>query len=114
MELFAEMKCMGDGYAGGFSCGMTMHASQTMERFTKRSGEEDLAEGQTVYSTEDGLRLTVKKTKDGDALRIETTVLNEGTKPVTLEMLTSFALRGVVADKVHRMQSFWSSEGKLR
>lgn len=35
MELFAEMKLLGDGYAGGFCCGMTMSGSETMERFTK-------------------------------------------------------------------------------
>ena len=28
MELYAEMKLVGDGYAGGFSCGLTMCQSQ--------------------------------------------------------------------------------------
>ncbi|MBR3468296.1 MAG: alpha-galactosidase [Lachnospiraceae bacterium] len=114
METFAEIKCMGDGYAGGFSCGMTMHGSQTMERFTLKSGAEDFGEGTAVYETEDGLTLVLNRTKDGEALRVQTSVHNKGEKEVTLEMLTSFGLRGVVADRVHRMQSFWSAEGKLR
>lgn len=29
-------------------------------------------------------------------------------------MLASFALKGIKADKIHRLQSFWSAEGRLR
>lgn len=114
MELYAEMKLIGDGYAGGFSCGMTMRGSQTMERFEKKQGEEDLCEGETIYESADGLRLTVQKLKDGEALRVRTSIYNGGAQEVSLEMLTSFAIKGINADKVHRMQSFWSAEGKLR
>ena len=35
MELYAEMKLMGDGYAGGFTNGMTMTHSETIEGFTQ-------------------------------------------------------------------------------
>ena len=31
-----------------------------------------------------------------------------------MEMLASFALKGIKADKIHRLQSFWSAEGRLR
>ncbi|MCR4597486.1 MAG: alpha-galactosidase [Acetatifactor sp.] len=114
MELFAETKLVGDGYAGGFSCGMTMHGNQTMERFALKEGTETLEEGTAVYETPEGLRLTVKKTKDGDALRVQTSVENNTGAEVTLELLTSFALRRVGVKKIHRLQSFWSAEGKLR
>ena len=114
MELFAETKLVGDGYAGGFSCGMTMHGNQTMERFALKEGTETLEEGTAVYETPEGLRLTVKKTKDGDALRVQTSVENNTGAEVTLELLTSFALRKVNVKKIHRLQSFWSAEGKLR
>ena len=35
MEFIAECKLMGDGYAGGFSCGMSMAGSQTTENLVK-------------------------------------------------------------------------------
>ena len=114
MEVFAEMKLVGDGYAGGFSCGMTMHASQTMECFALEEGTPDFDEGTMVYRHQNGLCLTVRKSRDGEALRIQTGVRNDGSEEVTMEALTSFALKNVIADKVHRMQSFWSAEGKLR
>lgn len=34
MELYAEMKLMGDGYAGGFTSGMSMNRSETIEDFS--------------------------------------------------------------------------------
>ena len=114
MDVFAELKLLGDGYAGGFSCGMTMHGSQTMERFSRKMGDENLTEGETVYESSEGLRLCVTKTVDGEAIRIGTKVTNESDREVTLEMLTSFALRNVPVTRVHRLQSFWSAEGKLR
>ncbi|WP_155839978.1 hypothetical protein [Butyrivibrio sp. MC2021] len=33
MELTAEIKLLGDGYAGGFSCGMSTSASDTARGF---------------------------------------------------------------------------------
>ena len=110
MELFAEMKLLGDGYAGGFCCGMTMSGSETMERFTK---VEDTQEYK-VYRDDRGICMKLQGKQDGEALRLKTVVRNEGTGQVTLEMLSSFALREVKADKIHRLQSFWSAEGKLR
>ena len=114
MELFAEMKLLGDGYAGGFSCGMTMHASQTMNRFTLKEGNGELEEGDMRYETPEGIRMMVQKRKDGDALRVKTIVENGSEGEVTLEMLTSFGLKSVPTDQIYRMQSFWSAEGKLR
>lgn len=114
MELFAEMKLQGDGYAGGFSCGMTMHGSQTMERFTLTEGNGDLEEGKMIYETQEGLLLTVDKIKDGDAMRIRTSVHNGTKNEITMESLTSVGIKGIPVSKVHRMQSFWSAEGKLR
>ena len=110
MELYAEMKLLADGYAGGFSCGLTMCGSRTMEGFTKTREDED----ELVYQHEKGYVLNVKKRRVGDALRVQTVFTNGSAEAVTLEMLASFALQSVEADKIHRMQSFWSAEGKLR
>ncbi len=114
MRLFTEMKIAGDAYPGGFSTGLTMHGSSTMDRFSLKSGNEELSEGITEYESSDGIKLIVSKTADGAALRVKTTVINNSTREISLELLTSFALENVQADRIHRLQSFWSAEGKLR
>lgn len=109
MELYAEMKLLGDNYAGGYSCGMTMCGSGTMEGFSREETAEKI-----VYRNEKGVILTVKKIPEGDAQRIRTSVYNGSGEEIAMEMLTSVAVRGIRADKIYRLQSFWSAEGKLR
>ena len=58
--------------------------------------------------------LTLHREEEGDVLRVWTTVYNGSKRSITLEYLTSFAIRHIPADKVHRLQSFWSAEGKPR
>lgn len=110
MEIFAEIKEIGDAYAGGFSCGLTMGNSGTMGRFLK---QEETQESVT-YSGTDGCVLRVKKTPDNDALRVQTSFTNGSDRVIELEMITSFAIRDIDADLVHRLQSCWSAEGRLR
>ena len=110
MNIFSEIKLIGDGYEGGFSCGLTMHASQTMRRFEKTQETEELLQ----YESSDGLVLKTVKKRDGEAIRLQTTFYNGSGEEVTLEMMTSFGLQGIRADRLHRLQSFWSAEGKLR
>lgn len=110
MELYAEMKLQQDGYAGGFSCGLTMCGSRTMEGFELVSENES----ETVYRNLKGVTLTVRKERDGDALRVRTVLNNGSGEDIIPEMLASFALKGICADRIHRLQSFWSAEGKLR
>ena len=114
MKLYTEMKIAGEAYPGGFVTGLTMHGSSTMERFSLKSGDEDPEQGTAVYEADDGLKLILTKTKDGSVLRVKTEVINNSDREISLELLTSFVLEGVEADKVHRLQSFWSAEGKLR
>ena len=109
-HFFSEMKLVGDGYAGGFSCGMTMHNSQTMEDF-QMVEDSPLV---TVRVNSRGVRLIERRVQDGEAVRIQVSVENGSDAPITLEMLTSFGLKGVSADRIHRLQSCWSAEGKLR
>lgn len=110
MEFYAEMKLQGDGYGGGFSCGMTMSRSATMEGFLPCEESEE----RTVYRNDRGVTLTVNRKRDGEALRVSTVVRNGSPEKIRMEMLASFAVRGVKADRIHRLQSFWSAEGKLR
>ncbi len=109
MELYGEMKLRGDDYAGGYSCGMTMCGSGTMAGFSREE-----ATGKIVYRSEKGVVLTVRKSQEGEAQRIQTSVFNGSSEEISLEMLASIAVRGIRADRIHRLQSFWSAEGKLR
>lgn len=110
LELYGEVKLVGDAYSGGFSCGMSMTSSQTVNRLGKV--EED--DNHILYRSEDGIKLEVVKKYVDNVVRVHTVLTNEGDKQFTAEMLASFAIAGVCADKIHRLQSFWSAEGKLR
>lgn len=108
----AQVKFSGDGYPGGYATGLSMLGSDTMGRFKPVSAGED----RTVLQTDDGITLTCSYSKVNSlpVRRCVTTIENGSDRPVTLEMLTSFCLPGIKADKVYRMTSFWSAEGRLR
>ena len=111
MKISGEVKIIGDSYAGGFSCGLTMGDSGTMEKFQLKA--ETTCERR--YETEDGLSLTVEhSTAREGAEAVRTIFSNHSKEPVCLEMITSFRLRDVRVDRVYRMQSCWSAEGKLK
>lgn len=110
MELYAELKLRGDAHAGGFSNGLTMCGSQSAKELKKISESEEAI----VFGNGRGHSITVNKRPRGDALEVSTTFVNVGKESAVLEMLSSFALRGVRADKIYRIQSFWSAEGKLK
>ncbi|MBR5421171.1 MAG: alpha-galactosidase [Lachnospiraceae bacterium] len=108
----AEIKIVGDEYAGFYSCGLTMMGSATMRRF----GEITEENGNIVMRSEDGLLLSVSTTKSpySNAYEVRTSFTNGSGSDVTLEMITSFLLPGIKADRVHRILSFWSAEGRLK
>jgi len=141
MQFDMECKFVGDSYAGGFSNGLTMVGSsrekfrlqtlmpantaegnaagekalaENLQKADQVAEESTLQEGTKVYISEDGIQVTVLRQKDGDCIRVITTIENGSDKPVTMEMLTSFVLKNVEADAIYRLQSFWSAEGKIR
>ena len=114
MEFIAECKLMGDGYAGGFSCGMSMAGSQTAENLVKIKTSEEKNKKITLWKEERGYEVRVFEEKEDQATRVYTEFKNNSEKEVVMEMLASFALKGIKADKIHRLQSFWSAEGRLR
>ena len=110
MKLHAEVKVMGDGYPGGFACGMSLGRSGTIGGFSQVWEKPEAIR----YEDSRGLALIVHRQRDGEAQRVWTEFQNGSGEEVTLEMLASFALEEVKADTVYRLQSFWSAEGKLR
>ncbi len=114
MELIGEVKLLGDGYAGGFSCGMSMCSSDTFWGLKKTGSADTGKERLDTYEDDRHHILKVHEKADNDAKRVFTEFVNGSDKEVSLEMIASFALSGVKADKIHRLLSFWSAEGKLR
>lgn len=111
MEIKGEIKVLGDIYEGFYSCGMTMLGSETMSYFEEKEKTED----KTVFVSEKGLEMTVSHITDENGVtEIETTIRNISENEVTLEMMTSFEITEIPADNVYRIQSFWSSEGRVQ
>lgn len=114
MNLYAEIKLMGDAYSIGFANGLSMCKSESSFGFK----ETERDESKIVLKNSRNHKIivnTLKKSTDcGEITEVTTEFINLSDKPCTLEMLSSFAIGNVKADKIHRMQSFWSAEGKLR
>ena len=110
MEYCAQMKLLHDGFAGGYSAGLSMCNGQSVAELKKIS-ESDAA---IVYENSRGHKFTVQREAEGDVIFVSSCFENNGDKPAVLEMLASFAMKGVEADTIYRMQSFWSAEGKLK
>ncbi|MBP5330388.1 MAG: hypothetical protein J6Y89_00865 [Lachnospiraceae bacterium] len=111
----AEIKLTGDEYAGFYSCGMTMHDNSSMRRFVNVE-EREGATSTLRMTSDDGLELTATTSSSpySEAYEVRTLFANHSSEPVTLEMMTSFLFENIRADKIHRIQSFWSAEGRLK
>lgn len=110
MEYYAELKLRKDAHNGGFSNGLTLCGSESTRSLEKILENDDLI----VYKNDYNQYVTLNMVKNNDTVEVSTIFENRGYESTTIEMLSSFALKGMKADKVHRLQSFWSAEGKLR
>lgn len=110
MEYYAELKLRKDAHNGGFSNGLTLCGSESTRGLEKILEDDALI----VYKNDYNHFVTLNMVKNSDTVEVSTIFENRGYETTTLEMLSSFALKGIKADKVHRLQSFWSAEGKLR
>jgi alpha-galactosidase len=128
VDPLAHVKIVGDPYSPGFAQGRTMRSSASVDRF-RFSGQETLEDaGRTTIVTtlvaDDGCRIEHRLAwHAGDAAaEVTTTFVNASSRPVTLEMLTSFSLGGITPFapddavgrlRVHRFRSVWSAEARL-
>lgn len=110
MEYYVELKLRTDAHNGGFSNGMTLCGSKSTCDLEKISKEDD----RITYKNSYNHYVTLSMKEKEHTIEVSTTFENMGDEPTTLEMLSSFAIKGIKADKIHRLQSFWSAEGKLR
>lgn len=108
----AQVKFAGDTYPGGFANGLSFLDSDTMNRFEVSYEDAD----KTVLTTKDNITLSCihEKVNGSDVRKYVTSIENCSDNTVTMEMLTSFVITDIKADKLYRMLSFWSSEGRLK
>jgi alpha-galactosidase len=124
-----HLKLVGDSYPGAFAQGRTMRNAPSIDRF-KLVGQNHALEGNrnvviTTFAGTEGIVLEHRLSwrDDEPFITVASSVANKSTAPVTLEMLTSFALGGLTpfdpADaserlRVHRFRSVWSAEARLQ
>jgi len=124
-----HVKRVGDSYPGAFAQGHTLRSAPANAAFRIERQEHDLTCDRHCVLTRlldrsTGHRIDHRLSwHEGDgAFTIESSFINGGTAPVTLELLTSFSLGGLTpfarADapgrlRVHRFRSAWSAEGRL-
>ncbi len=110
MEFYVELKLRGDAHPDGFANGLSLCRSQSTKSLEVVSESEDKIE----YKNPKNHRVILNRSKSGGVVTLSTTFENRSNETAVLEMISSFAIRGIRADKIHRMQSFWSAEGRLR
>ena len=110
MECYVELKLRKDAHNGGFSNGLTLCGSASTKGLERVLIKDDVI----VYKNSTNQYVTLNMVKCNDTVEVSTIFENKGSESTTIEMLSSFALKGIKADKIHRLQSFWSAEGKLR
>ncbi len=108
MEFYAEFKTRLENFGGGFTNGMTMTGSGSVQNCQRVFEDED----KTVFE-HFGNNIECLHIKKGDVTECRTVFKNNGESAVTLDMLSSFAIKDIHADVIHRAASFWSAEGRL-
>ncbi len=109
MEYYAEWRLRGDRYSDGYGNGMTLAAGESVQEMEAVIEEENV----TVFRGKKGHTLRVYHEKQGEVTICRTVFENTTKETAVLELLSSFAVKDVSADRIHRATSFWSAEGKL-
>lgn len=109
MIFYTEWRLRGDNYNDGFGNGITLSGGESAKSMKKISENDN----ETVFKGKNGHKLTSVHKKSGDVTECYSIFENTTTSTATLELLSSFAVNGINADRIHRATSFWSAEGKL-
>lgn len=110
MNITGQIKILGDGFSGGFSNGITLTDSATMDDFREVFSSDE----KTLLANSSNIELEITKERTKDVTTVTTKVINNSSKDITLELITSFMLKGLNVKKIHRLKSFWSAEGRLK
>ena len=128
-DCLVQAKLLGDDYPNAYAGGTTMRNAQSVQRMAfegqeKETGEDGAVCIRTFLHDGRGCRYTHILRHNPGEYSVESSVLfeNRSAQAVTLEMLSSFSLRGMTvfesADacecmRLHRILSRWSAEGRL-
>ncbi len=108
MEFYCEFKTRESNFNSGFTNGMTMVGSDSVNQCEKISEDND----KTVFRYMDNT-VECYHIKKGFVTECYSKFTNNGSETVTLDMFSSFAIKNIHADIIHRAASFWSAEGRL-
>ena len=109
MEFYVEWRQRGDSYNNGYGNGHTLSQSESVQKMKEVEAFDDF----TKYER-DGILLTAYHKQLGNGVtECRTLIENKSKNETYIELLSSFALKKIKADKIHRATSFWSAEGKL-
>lgn len=125
-DSMVQLKLEDDHSSGGFIAGMTMQDSPSVDNL--KLVDSSIVDSSKIVTTFEDTRRPLKVTQHLEATAVEgtlrswATVTNNGSQPVTLEMLSSFVMSGITPFsendapgclRVHRFRSWWSNEGRL-
>ena len=128
VESLVQLKILGDIYPGGYAGGGTMRGGESTTRlkyFEQRHHSNDAAEEVvTLLRDERGYAAEHYLVWYKNCRYVETFTkfFNHSGSPVTLEMISSFSISGIIPFtegdafdtlKLHRLRSVWSMEGRL-
>ncbi len=109
MKFYTEWRLRGDDYNDCFGNGFTLSKSESVKTMKLLSQSDN----ESVFIGKHGHTVKCKHESMGDVTFCRTVFENTTNAPVTLELISSFAVSGIKADRIHRATSFWSAEGKL-
>ena len=109
MKFYSEWRLEGDEYCGGFINGTSLSGSESV----KSMKEIENNDYKTVFEGKDGHIIDSFHEEKRGVTFTKTIFKNTTDKPAKVELLSSFAIEGIKADKIHRATSFWAAEGKL-
>lgn len=109
MKFYTEWRLRGDDYNDCFGNGLTLSSSESVKSMKMISENEN----ETVFIGKHGHTVKCIHEKKGDITVCRTVFENTSDSVAALELLSSFAVSGIKADRIHRATSFWSAEGKL-
>ncbi|MBQ7202504.1 MAG: alpha-galactosidase [Eubacterium sp.] len=109
MEFTTQWRLLGDHFCGHYANGLTMSNGESV-RGMKKLSEDD---GCTVFEGKRGHKIKCLHEFKNGVYTCRSVFENTTDETARLELLSSFAINGIKADKIHRATSFWSAEGKL-
>lgn len=110
MKKNVEIKLRQDDFSNRFANGLTMTCSKSSNELQVTEKTQSM----TIYKNLHGHTLQAHHKKLKNATKYYNTFINTSDETATIDMLSSFAFTQVACTKIHRFQSFWSAEGKLK